>query len=175
MRVEDERGNQDDGNAPDERALRGCDRLVAFLRDAGDQRGIDRPHKSCGQRKHVAEKVETGEVNEIAFAHRASTDNNKSRHCERETAEEANIDGGAVTEGGGDKGREQRRCRYDHANGSRGGEYERNVFQQVICGDARRSGSSEECFIRSLFKPQDVRAHDAKDAKAKRESQEQYP
>ena len=125
MWVEDERGNQDEGNAPDERALRGYDCFVAFLRNASDQCGIDRPHKGCSQRKHIAEKIEAGEVHDIAFAHRA---NDKPRHCERETAEEVGIDGGAIAEGGGDKGREQRRCRYDHANGGCGGKHERNIF-----------------------------------------------
>ena len=132
MRVEDERGNQDEGNAPDECALRGRDRFVAFLGNTSDQRGIDRPYKGRGQRKHVAKKIEAGEVNEIAFAHRASTNNSKSCHCEREAAEEADVDGRAIAESSGDQGREQRRCRYDHPNGSRGGEYERNIFQQVI-------------------------------------------
>ena len=102
MWVEDERGNQDECNAPDECALRGRDRFVAFLRDASDQRGIDRPHKGRGQRKHVTKKIETGEVHEIAFAHRASANNDKPRHCERETAEEADIDGRAIAESSGD-------------------------------------------------------------------------
>ena len=128
MRVEDERSNQDEGNAPDERALRGYDRFVAFLRNASDQRGIDCPYKGRGQRKHIAEKIEAGEVHDIAFAYRAGTDNDEPCHCECKTAEEAEIDGRAIAERGGDKGREQRRCRYDHANGGCGGKHERNIL-----------------------------------------------